>query len=225
MSDAAAPQKRGRKRIVDTEVDENKVADNFFKKDRGRVDEFSQRRAKLKERQAKADRVVRARELFVSGMNKVRVSEELGVNYNTVCRWLKDVVGPAKGEEKVDVFEDHLIGSIDNTIADARIAARDEEQQNILEVAENQSSPADKYQAYIAASAIKMLRDSLLNIRGPRTVRELSELDQLIRRNLGLNAKSGGGSGSLTIDISILNNSKAANGGSQVVVEAEEVDQ
>jgi len=46
----------------------------------------------------------------------------------------------------------------------------------------------------------------------------------LIRRNLGLNAKSGGGSSSLTIDISVLNNSKAATGGAQVVVEAEEVD-
>jgi len=103
-------------------------------------------------------------------------------------------------------------------------AAREEEDLNLLEVAENQSTPADKYQAYVAASAMKILRDNLLNIRGPRTIREMSELDQLIRRNLGLNAKSGGGSSSLTIDISVLNNSKAANGGSQVVVEAEEVD-
>jgi hypothetical protein len=71
---------------------------------------------------------------------------------------------------------------------------------------------------------MKILRDNLLNIRGPRTIREMSELDQLIRRNLGLNAKSGGGSSSLTIDISVLNNSKAATGGAQVVVEAEEVD-
>jgi hypothetical protein len=95
-----------------------------------------------------------------------------------------------------------------------------------LEVAENQSSPADKYQAYVAASAIKMLRDNLINVRGPRTIRELSELDQLIRRNLGLNPKGGsGGAGSLTIDVSILNNSRATNGGSaSVVIDAEEAD-
>jgi len=64
-----------------------------------------------------------------------------------------------------------------------------------------------------------------MNVRGPRTVRELSELDQLIRRNLGLNPKGGSSSGGgLSIDISILNNAKTANGGSSVVVEAEEVE-
>ena len=50
------------------------------------------------------------------------------------------------------------------------------------------------------------------NIKGPKTVRELSELDQLVRRNLGLNAKTGGGGSRMQIDISILNNSKADKG-------------
>jgi hypothetical protein len=40
----------------------------------------------------------------------------------------------------------------------------------------------------------------------------LSELDQLIRRNLGLNSKSGGGASNMRIDISILNNSKTDRG-------------
>ena len=48
--------------------------------------------------------------------------------------------------------------------------------------------------------------------------RELSELDQLIRRNLGLNAKTAGGSGKLQIDISILNNAKADRGDGAVKV-------
>jgi hypothetical protein len=49
-------------------------------------------------------------------------------------------------------------------------------------------------------------------LRGPKSVRELSELDQLIRRNMGLNAKSGGGAGKMQIDISILNNARADKG-------------
>ena len=53
-------------------------------------------------------------------------------------------------------------------------------------------------------------------IRAPRTIREMSELDQLIRRNLGLNAKTGGGSSKMQIDISILNNSKADKGGGAI---------
>jgi hypothetical protein len=60
-----------------------------------------------------------------------------------------------------------------------------------------------------------MFRDSMPHIRGPRTVKEMSELDQLIRRNLGLNPRGGsGGAGSVQIDISILNNTKADVGGS-----------
>jgi hypothetical protein len=53
-------------------------------------------------------------------------------------------------------------------------------------------------------------------LKGPKTVRELSELDQLIRRNLGLNSKSGGGQSKMHIDISILNNSKADRGNGTV---------
>jgi hypothetical protein len=107
------------------------------------------------------------------------------------------------------------------------LAARDEEEQGLLAVAENQAAPADKYQAFVAASAIRMFRDSLPHIRGPRTVKEMSELDQMIRRNLGLNPKGGSAGGSVKIDISILNNTKADLGGSAIpqrVVEADIVD-
>ena len=44
----------------------------------------------------------------------------------------------------------------------------------------------------------------------------MSELDQLIRRNLGLNSKTGGGGGKMQIDISILNNSTNKNGKKRV---------
>ena len=176
-------------------------------------------------RQARASKIQRAVDMYTSGVMKTRIGEELGISLDTVCRWLKDVV-LEKPDTETEPFQKNLEDSTNKVITDAKLAARDEEQKGLLEVAENQSSPADKYQAYVAASAIKMLRDNLANVRGPRTIRELSELDQLIRRNLGLNPKgSGGGSGSLTIDVSILNNSKATNGGStSIVVDAEEVD-
>jgi predicted transcriptional regulator len=175
-------------------------------------------------RQAKADRVVRAKQLFSEGWKKVRIAEELGISFDTVCRWLANVAPPTTETEK-EPFQKNLEEVASTIVEDSRLSARDEEQQTLLEIAENQASPSDKYQAYVAASAIKMLRDNMMNVRGPRTVRELSELDQLIRRNLGLNPKGGSNSGGgLSIDISILNNAKAANGGSSVVVEAEEVE-
>jgi hypothetical protein len=221
-----APKKRGRRRFIDpVEHDPHKECEPIFKRDRGRFEPHAERRVKDRNRQAKAERIARARDLFLSGVNKTRIAEEIGVSRETIVRWLAGVNPPAKGTEQVDVFEDNLFAVVEDTVADARIAAREEEDRNLLDVAESQATPADKYQAYVAASAMKILRDNLLNIRGPRTIREMSELDQLIRRNLGLNAKSGGGSSSLTIDISVLNNSKAATGGAQVVVEAEEVDE
>ena len=185
----------------------------------------SQRKEADTKRQAKIERIERAKSMYASGVAKVRISEELKVSFDTVHRWLNNEPDPKAESGKTDeVFAAHLEDTTGKAVADARLAARDEEQQSLLEVAENQSSPADKYQAYVAASAIKMLRDNLVNVRGPRTVRELSELDQLIRRNLGLNPKGGtGGSGSLTIDISILNNAKAANRPTDVIVDAEEV--
>lgn len=108
-----------------------------------------------------------------------------------------------------------------------QLEARDEEEHAIAEVAENQAAPADKYQAFVAATALRIFRDSIPHIRGPRTIKEMSELDQMIRRNLGLNPRGGSSNGgSVRIDISILNNTKADLGGSAIaqrVVEAEVV--
>lgn len=191
---------------------------NKRSKNRARTDD---EKATLK-RRAKAERIQRAIDLFKSGMSKVRIAEELQVTDETIRKWVAGVAKEKPADEPVDVFEANLENVATEAIADERLAARDAEQKALLEVAENQSSPADKYQAYVAASAIKMLRDNLMNVRGPRTIRELSELDQLIRRNLGLNPKGGSGSaGTLTIDISVLNNAKAANDPSTVIIDAD----
>jgi len=173
-----------------------------------------------KDSAASTARRQRAIDLHAEGWKAARIAQELNVDPATVARWLRDAGVPARpkavskakteAEMEESVFNDFLEDTTTATIADAKIAARDDEQQALLEVAENQSSPADKYQAYVAATGIRMLRDNMMNVRGPRTVRELSELDQLIRRSLGLNPKGGSGGGSaLTIDISILNNHKA----------------
>lgn len=134
------------------------------------------------------------------------------------------------GEPEGDEFEEALSNSASNalTAIRERSDARADEVDGILAVAENQASPADKYQAFVAANAIRMFRDNMANIRGPRTVKEMSELDQMIRRNLGLNPKGGSSSGSVQIDISILNNTKADIGGSAIprrVVDADILDQ
>jgi hypothetical protein len=160
------------------------------------------------------------------------IARELGVHAGTVRRWFKRIGLPPRRRagtplpkqvqdlvqyvDDTDEDSEDLKDNLDNYTGDAiRLAkqeARTVEDEQMMEIAESQSSPADKYQHYIAAAGIKLLRDSMKNLKGPKSVRELSELDQLIRRNLGLNSKSGGGASSMRIDISILNNSKTDRG-------------
>lgn len=157
----------------------------------------------------------------------VSIARDLKVSPSTVHKWINEAGVRKKGgdgfvsivdpeAEPVDPLAETLEEDLKNKTGEAvRLAMHDavlEEDKGILEIAESQSSPADKYQHYVAAAGIKLLRDSMKNLRGPRTVRELSELDQLIRRNLGLNSKNGGGSSKMQIDISILNNTEADRG-------------
>lgn len=120
-----------------------------------------------------------------------------------------------KDQLKEDI-EEHFNDTISSAIVDGRFEASKQEDIDLHEIAEAQSSPADKYQHYVAAAGIKLLRDSMKTIRAPKTIREMSELDQLIRRNLGLNAKTGGGSSKMQIDISVLTNTKADKGGGAI---------
>jgi transposase-like protein len=187
------------------------------KREKEAEERIQRRRSAIEKRQ-------RCIDLFESGVTVVsRIADEVGVTRQTVGKWLRDAGLSSKKEpvqdsedvfteiQATDEFADRLESETDSILTDPYLKARDDEQQALLEVAQNQSSPADKYQAYVATSAIRMLRDNLPNVRGPRTIRELSELDQLIRRSLGLNPKgnSSGSAGTLTIDINVLNNTKA----------------
>ena len=193
----------------------------------------------LAKKYKKSKQLKHALEMYEQQYKLVTIAKELGINVSTLRRWLRDAGAQPKKdphgsnpslkedepeeEESTDplqkTLDDNLEGKTDEAIRVAKMEARVEEDKNLMDVAQSQSSPADKYQSYIAAASIKLLRDSIKNLRGPRTVKELSELDQLIRRNLGLNAKTAGGSGKLQIDISILNNANADRGNGAVKIE------
>jgi len=166
----------------------------------------------------------RALQMYKDKYKQTIIARDLGVHLNTVGVWIKQaglkdvpiasmIPKDAAGMEFSEMHDDVFEGNPNDLTHEAlRILKHDAalaEEKDILDIAESQASPADKYQHYIAAASIKLLRDSMSHLRGPRSVRELSELDQLIRRNLGLNSKSSGGTSNMHIDISILNNSAA----------------
>jgi len=183
--------------------------------------------------------------LSKEGYSNTAIGQHIGVHRNTIRKWLKkhgvepkvngdtsdgrvldNLINTNKVKEEhydgdkdqlKEDLEEHFNDTVTSAIVDERFRASKEEDITLNEIAEAQSSPADKYQHYIAAAGIKLLRDSMKTIRAPKTIREMSELDQLIRRNLGLNAKTGGGNSKMQIDISILNNSKADKGGGAII--------
>jgi len=172
--------------------------------------------------------------LAIKGWSNSAIAEHFGVHYNTVRKWFKLASFPPRPrglvkntpkddlkrihqkeneEDGEDSIYDILEPMSDAAVRDLKKQASEEEDATLAEIASAQSTAADKYQHYIAAAGIKLLRDSLKTIKGPRTVKELSDLDQLIRRNMGLNEKGAGGNGGkMQIDISILNNSMADKG-------------
>ena len=170
------------------------------------------------------DIVQEALRMNAEGMTNAAIGRRLGVHQGTVRRWFRKLglppkkAGfklPDKDADKDKLKEDlevHLEEMTQEAATEAKLTASREEDKILAEIAESQNSPADKYQHYVAAAGIKLLRDGIRSIKGPKTVREMSALDQLIRRNLGLNAKTGGGGSRMQIDISILNNSKADKG-------------
>ena len=179
----------------------------------------------------------RAVDMYHTDWKTAAIAKELGVHAGTVRRWFKkrgipsrkntsdvgeEIPEPPPANEDTDEVDTERLTKEASILAkhDARI----KEEQEILEIAESQASPADKYQNYIAMAAIRLARDNMKNISGPRNIKELSGLDQLIRRNLGLNAKSSGGaSHKMQIDISILNNRKADIGkGTIIDIEADD---
>lgn len=171
--------------------------------------------------------MARARAYQKQGLSRAEISRRLGVARATVTKWIKpdprtakqkavtveqkagraariaakkDAVADQRAEEalaKLDEVAEEPINALDRTVI--------EEEANMKAIADAQVTVADQYQHYLAAAGIRLMRDAMPNMAAPRTVKDLSVLDQIIRRSLGLNTQGGGGNSSTRIDISILN--------------------
>ena len=189
----------------------------------------------MSKKSSKSELKARALDLYNQDYKLVSICKELDIHVSTLRRWLRsEGIAPKKNPHSKNplpkdpdplktALDKNLDSKTDEAIKLAKHDARLAEDKAMMEIAESQSSPAEKYQSYVAAAAIKLLRDSIKNLKAPSTVKDLDVLDQLIRRNLGLNAKSGGGTSSVQIDVSILNNTKADRGRGSVKVNPRKV--
>jgi transposase-like protein len=123
----------------------------------------------------------------------------------------EDLIGSLSGQEKRDIMRV------------AQILSRDEEMEVIETVSDGEVTVQNQYQSYTANLGMRILRDSKSRIRGPKTIKEFSELDNVIRRNLGLSSNGKGGSGSagsaLHVDVKILNGGHTQGQSEPIVVE------
>jgi len=184
-------------------------------------------------RRAKAERIKKGLQLLADGLQNKEVAKECGVHPNTVSVWKKKYDVQIKAlipeeQEDADAFEEKMSSEAKAAVEAIREQAQEEEQEDIAELADSQASPQEQYQAYVAAQGIRLMRDGIKTMRPPRTVKEFSDLDTVVRRAMGLGTNpSGGGKGSssISIDVNILHNTKATRGGKDsVVVDAEPVD-
>jgi hypothetical protein len=105
------------------------------------------------------------------------------------------------------------------------VAAREGESERMMEVSQAQTTPGDTYQAYMAAQAVRLIRDGMADFKPPRTVKELEILDGIARRNLGLSGQGrGSGAGRVQLDISILADSKADRSRGSGVISVKAID-
>ena len=126
---------------------------------------------------------------------------------------LVEAIHEAKEDEQTCADKDLIESLSDQEKRDimrvAQILARDEEMEVIEKVADGEVTVQNQYQSYTANLGMRILRDSKAKIRGPRTIKEFSELDNVIRRNLGLSSNGKGGVGAagsaLHVDVKILN--------------------
>ena len=125
-----------------------KKTNPFFARKTTKKGKETNKEAVARRKREKAEKVLRARELYANGMIKVRISEELGITPTTLNKYLEGEPDPKKAiEETPEPFAENLKGSITEAVDHEVLAARDDESRRMLEIAENQATPADKYQA------------------------------------------------------------------------------
>jgi len=154
------------------------------------------------------------------------IASECGIHVATLRKWLRDAGCPPKKNRweanpkpwvdhenykpSANIFDGNEQYKNKQALEAAAEAAHQDEGQRIANIAAAQVAPAEQYQSYMASQAVRLMRDGMQTMRPPANVREAEILDKIARRHFGLDDKQGGTVGSLSIDISILNDGAAA---------------
>jgi len=183
-------------------------------------------------RKARQARLV---EMFEAGWTMKAIENELDITPSTRRNWMKSLGLPLQDGGRPAEVSDRKVPAgtrakvaknrvrevpsaksiAENMMEESGMAGSvakgqyfDAQDNHIEALANGHETPAEAYQAFAASKGMKLLKDGFDNIRPPKTVKELDILDKVIRRNLGLDSRAGGGAGGhghLRVDINVLN--------------------
>ena len=157
-----------------------------------------------------------------AGWTTLAIANELGCHPSTIRRWLAPLgmtkaPGQRRKEDYVPLLDltepvyenEDLPGTLYDTIKITKHDARLAEDNRITDTTDAHTDPKEAYKSFMVNMGMKKMRDGLMNMPPPRTIKEAEVLDQIIRRNADMDPKRGGGGGTI-IDISILNDPHTA---------------
>jgi hypothetical protein len=186
-------------------------------------------------------------ELHNEGHCMASISRTMHLHDSTIRRWLRAAGAPPKTsrgepnrklEMPDDEFDEEEVGPFSEIPMEAsgdqgldtlhQMAMQAALNGQIGAQAAQQLGTAEQHQAFIAYHAMRLIQQGLPHIRVPRTIMEVDKLDQMVRRAMGLDGKSGGsGAHRLRIDLKILGSADPAGmvghrrAGTNLVVDAE----
>ena len=174
--------------------------------------------------------------LYSQGHAVPDIARAIGVHSATVRRWcrqtgtvhgsaLAEAPEPQRPEDILKLKEEDpdeivLAGELEPSPVQ-RLMNAEQVMGAIDEALSQPGDTANKYQAIMVALGMNMLKTATAMPPAVKTVKDLATLNDIIRTNLGLNAK-GSGSGSLSINLNVL--TKAVQKAGNVSVEAEVID-
>lgn len=179
----------------------------------------------------------RAIDLYQRGHATPEIAKAIGVNVSTVRRWCRTVgashgsalsyAAPAASPAEilnpavVAPRAANLLDKLETDLSPTQRLMNANDIMGAIEDAMNRpGDTADRYQAIMVALGLNVLKQSAAMPPPVKTIRDLATLNEIIRTNLGLNAKGGGSS--LAINLNVLTKQS---GNSSVAVEAEILDE
>ena len=167
----------------------------------------------------------KALDLYAKGHAVPDIARNIGVDATTIRRWVKQngvTHGGALGQVEEPAANPVILPSVEETLTPTERLMNAEQIMGAIEAAlRRPGDTADRYQAIVVALGLNILKTTAAMPPAVKNMRDLATLNEILRTNMGLNAK-GAGAGGLAINLNVLTKGVKAE---HVTVEAELADE